>query len=110
MTRAQSAAALRRIAGRIEADPAIPPLSPHWPLVFPAGTRSPAELEAIARSLGVDAGAETLADEEGLPWLRVRGHAGGVLVEVTADTGPVLLDVLAEEGVIARSYLTGVAL
>jgi hypothetical protein len=107
-TPAETAKALRHLADRIEADPSIPPLSPHWPLVFQApGSLDAGQLEAIGRSLGVEEGhvSPAMAEEDGC-WHQLRGRVQGVLpVEVKADAGPVLLDAVTDAGVIRRTYV-----
>jgi hypothetical protein len=107
LTAAETAKALRHLADRIEADPGIPPLSSHWPLVFQTlGVLGAEELEAIGRSLGVEDShlSEAVQEEGGFGWHKLRGRAGGVLVEVTADAGP-LLHPLPTEGGIRRTYV-----
>jgi hypothetical protein len=107
-TAADVAKALRHLADRIEADPTIPPLSPHWPLVFHTlDAVDDAELEAIGRSLGVEDGhvSPAMAEEDGC-WHQLRGRVHGVLpVEVKADAGPPLLDPVTDAGVIRRTYV-----
>jgi hypothetical protein len=107
MSAAETAKALRHLADRIEADPTIPPLSPHWPLVFQTlGTLDAAQLEAIGRSLGAEDAhvSEAVEEEGGFCWHKLRGRAGGVLVEVTADAGPLADVPLADAYGIRRTY------
>jgi hypothetical protein len=87
LTPAEAAKALRHLADRIEADPAIPPLSSCWPLVFHVtDCQTSFSLAAIGRSLGAEDTEIGFGEEEdGTFWLRLRGHVGGVAVEVTAD-------------------------
>jgi hypothetical protein len=110
-TPAEVAKGLRELADRVELTGLVP--SPNWPLVFRAPDRvcKPEGVQAVAESLGV-AGGETegLTEEDGLFWYRLRGHVGAVVVDVTADGGPVLLDPLTDEGAIVRSWAAGDAL
>jgi hypothetical protein len=96
LTPAEAAKALRELADRVEAGEAGLALSPHWPLVFRAGdAHDPAGLAAAGRSLGVeDPAVEWALEEDGTEWLRLRGHAGGVAVEVTADVSARVPDAL----------------
>jgi hypothetical protein len=94
MTALSAAAALRLIAGRIEAGQ-IPAPSPLWPIVFRAADADQAR--TIAASLGIT-GPEVkeLPEEDGSGWLRLSGETGGLRVQITASTEPVLLDPLGE--------------
>lgn len=108
LTAAEASKALRHVADRIEADPLIPPLSPHWPLTFRVpGVATTGQLEAIGRSLGVEDAQVTpfIEEEDGQHWHRLRGRVAGFMVEVTADAGPILLDSLRDEGGIRRTYV-----
>lgn len=102
MSAAEAVAALRLIAGRIEAGQ-IPVPSPSWPLAFHASDEDQAR--AWAASLGVSVEQVlTGLDDEGWPWAEIRGNTGGVPVRVTADAGAVVLDPLTDQGAIVRTY------
>jgi hypothetical protein len=84
--------------------------SQNWPLVYraPDDVCTPEGVKAFAASLGIENGELSgEREEDGLFWFRLRGHVGGVAVDVTAEGGPPLLDPLTDEGVIRRSYVTG---
>jgi hypothetical protein len=92
VTAAEAAKGLRLLAAAVESG-LIPPPARCWPLVF--RTRNPGQMAAAAAWLSLE-GAEhrEFAEEDGSPWERIRGRAGAVPVELTADAGPVLLDEL----------------
>jgi hypothetical protein len=94
MSAAEAARGLRLLAAAVESG-LIPEPASCWPLVFRA--ENPGQMAAAAAWLGLE-GAEhrEFTEEDGSPWERIRGRAGAVPVEVTADAGPVLLDDLPE--------------
>jgi hypothetical protein len=101
-TPAEAACGLRLLAAAIEARK-LPPPAAHWHLVFRLGDLT--GLDAAAASLGVTGGQVAIAaEEDGTPWLRLRGLVGGVGVELTADASARVLDPLTDEGAIVRTY------
>ena len=64
-----------------------------WPLVFrpPLDVRTPEALQAFAASLGIeDTELQGSEEEDGSYWFRLRGHVGGIRVDVMAEGDPVL--------------------
>jgi hypothetical protein len=104
--RDEAARRLRKMADAIAAG-SVPVPSPHWALVFRTG--DPAQFEVTARALGIDPGdAETVPDEDGALWLRLRDVSGGIPVEVTAAS-VVMLEPLSDTdpSIIRRTYALG---
>lgn len=106
-TRTEVIDGLQRIVDGLRADESVPLPAACWAMPFRADVVcDEAGLAAIGRSLGAELGElERLEEEDGLPWLRLRGHVRGVLVEVTADARPVLLDPLTDDGLVDRFSL-----
>jgi hypothetical protein len=104
--RAEVVEGLRQLAGRLEADESTPLPANCWPLTFraPESVSDAAGLARLAASLGVEDGR---LQEDGCS-ARVRGHVGGVPVEITADITARLLDPLdPDPSVIRRTYSHG---
>ena len=90
-TPAEAAKGLAELAHRVEVTGHVPEQC--WPLVFrpPLDVRSAEAVQAFAASLGIEDGELQGAEEEdGSYWFRLRGHVGGVRVDVMAEGDPVL--------------------
>ena len=99
---------LQKLVDAMRADESIPLPVSCWAMPFRAADA--AGLDCLTRSLGIEDGdADAHEEEDGSVWYRLRGHVRGVLVEVTADAGPLLLDPLTDEGLVDRFSLSEVA-
>jgi hypothetical protein len=101
-TRAGFCDGLEELARGLRKDPSVP-LPAYGTAAFPLAiyasqdVTGAAGITEMACSLGLEDWRLEDAVEDGMPYLHLRGRVGEVWVQIVADTGPRLLDPLADD-------------